>query len=51
MYAMEQKRKQRYREYLAGKRDYDSVYIPICKKGVYADPAPSPKDKTGMDAF
>jgi len=43
--AMMSKRRMRYREYLAGKRDYDTVFIPLPPDGIYKDPAPAPKDK------
>jgi hypothetical protein len=39
----------RYYEWLAGKRDYDTVYIPMNKPGVYRDPCASPKDLMGED--
>ena len=42
------KRQERYREYLAGMRDYDSVYIKNEKPGVWLDPGPSPKDQFGF---
>ena len=46
--AMKSKRRERYREYLAGLRDYDTVYIKNEHPGVWQDPAPNPKDKFGF---
>lgn len=44
MAAMMSQRRIRYREYLAGKRDWDSVYIQPPPIGVYWDPCPNPLD-------
>ena len=43
--AMVAKRNMRWREYMAGKRDYDSVFLPLPPAGIWRDPAPNPKDK------
>ena len=45
---MMSKRRERYREYLAGLRDYDTVYIENKYPGAWRDPAPNPKDKMGF---
>ena len=43
------KRRERWREAMAGKRDWESVYIPIGPDGVWKDPFPSPKDKCHIE--
>jgi len=47
--AMLAKRRVRWREAMAGKRDWESVYIPIGPDGVWKDPFPSPKDKCHIE--
>lgn len=47
--AMHAKRNVRWREYMAGKREWDSVYIAPAPDGVWKDPFPNPKDKTSME--
>ncbi len=44
---MREKRQARYREYLAGKRDWDSVYIRQEMPGAWKDPGPNPRDQFG----
>ena len=45
--AMREKRQARYREYLAGKRDWDTVYIRQEMPGAWKDPGPNPRDQFG----
>merc|ERR1712227_1134242 len=45
--AMMEMRQKRYREYLAGKRDWDTVYIRQEMPGAWKDPGPNPSDSFG----
>ena len=45
--AMQAKRGERYREYLAGKREWDTVYIKPEVPGAWRDPGPNPRDQFG----
>ena len=41
--AMKTKHMQRYYEYKKGKRDFDSVWIPVPKAHAFQDPAANPR--------
>lgn len=46
---MKSKRNQRWLEYLAGKREWNTVYLANGPPGVYLDPCPNPRDKIMFD--
>ena len=50
--AMRAKRRERWLEYMSGKRDYSTVFQPIedMPTGVYMDPCPNPRDAFMRDA-
>ena len=48
---MRAKRRERWLEYMSGKRDYSTVFQPIqdMPTGVYMDPCPNPRDSNMRD--
>jgi len=50
---MRAKRNERWFEYMAGKRDYSTVYLDRSKlpPGVYLDPCPSSRDRVASEMY